>query len=497
MKYCKNCGMLLEDTHMNCIRCGRDVRDPKDYSLYPPEVEKKLESENQKTKKRGGIIAAIVVVMLLLAAIVAAILIRISSGQFAPAPVVGQDEPTKEAVTEVPETVEEEPIEDDSFSPELEINEEVSEEPVEPRAERGPIKDNIGHYFIVQNIFDDAGNVVFTAVYPEDLTVTDYSISYDINSTRYAQQISFVATDAENTVRFTYMSPQQLWYKDSETGKTRKNERDIQYYMSYLTYTDAKDYLELLLEQSYKSAKKIELLKEEDISPEKVAALSDFSSERTKALSGSIGDYAHIATDTVYAAMEATYSAKVYEYEITTAKKELLYCKFFVPVLANNLYYSSDSGNDRGTVTEWFIPCVASLECGNVDFYDQYVEAFDVFLANCVPSDVFFYTNNAYGQASEEAIKDEEERPAYTKDLLDAYSKKFATDKEIGDFNKSMKTFLTASSKVMNNNEVSVYVPSTVEVGFYDSVNHKLFVSSDMTEDPGTAYDILDGSVIE
>ena len=46
MKYCRKCGMLLEDTHLNCIRCGADVTKAENVSMYPIEVMVTLEQES-------------------------------------------------------------------------------------------------------------------------------------------------------------------------------------------------------------------------------------------------------------------------------------------------------------------------------------------------------------------------------------------------------------------------------------------------------------------
>ena len=50
MKYCRNCGTLLEDTHEHCIRCGIDVTIPENVSMYPIEVMETLEKEGYKPR---------------------------------------------------------------------------------------------------------------------------------------------------------------------------------------------------------------------------------------------------------------------------------------------------------------------------------------------------------------------------------------------------------------------------------------------------------------
>ena len=57
MKYCRKCGMLLEDTHVNCIRCGADVTLEENVSMYPIEVMETIEEENKRKKATGKIVA--------------------------------------------------------------------------------------------------------------------------------------------------------------------------------------------------------------------------------------------------------------------------------------------------------------------------------------------------------------------------------------------------------------------------------------------------------
>ena len=68
MKYCKNCGMLLEDTQEICMGCGFDVSDPENTSELPLEVAEKMESQKAMDKKKTTIVIAIVVVFILLIA---------------------------------------------------------------------------------------------------------------------------------------------------------------------------------------------------------------------------------------------------------------------------------------------------------------------------------------------------------------------------------------------------------------------------------------------
>ena len=70
MKYCRKCGMLLEDTHVNCIRCGADVTLEENVSMYPIEVMETIEEENKRKKATGKIIAMLIALVVVLVGLV-------------------------------------------------------------------------------------------------------------------------------------------------------------------------------------------------------------------------------------------------------------------------------------------------------------------------------------------------------------------------------------------------------------------------------------------
>ncbi len=47
MKYCKKCGMLLEDNMEICIGCGTDVTAKGTYSKYPVPMQEKIDLETK------------------------------------------------------------------------------------------------------------------------------------------------------------------------------------------------------------------------------------------------------------------------------------------------------------------------------------------------------------------------------------------------------------------------------------------------------------------
>ena len=111
---------------------------------------------------------------------------------------------------------------------------------------RRKVKDDAGEYYDLYEGTDDAGNVVFTALLPEDLSDRQCFNDYEIYSDRYPYSFMFEASTKANDVRFTYLSPKKLWFKQSDSGKSRTNEADVSHYMTYFQYDGAKSYLEPL-----------------------------------------------------------------------------------------------------------------------------------------------------------------------------------------------------------------------------------------------------------
>ena len=66
MKYCKKCGMLLEDNMEICIGCGTDVTDKKSYSRFPEPLQQQLESEKKENGKKVLALLAITLVFIVI-----------------------------------------------------------------------------------------------------------------------------------------------------------------------------------------------------------------------------------------------------------------------------------------------------------------------------------------------------------------------------------------------------------------------------------------------
>ncbi len=482
MKYCKICGTLLEDTHNTCIRCGADVTIPENVSMFPIEVMKTIEEENQRKKASGKIVAMIIALVVVLTGLVLFFLYGMKGRPITSAPET--DEATADVATGAAQVAETE--EEVTTAPE------PTQEPEATPAPTGKkVKDKKGVYYEYFTEKDDAGNVIFTTLLPEELKTRDFYKDYEGICDRYPFTINFTASNEENDVRFTYLSPRRLWYKVSSKGKTRSDERDITHYRSYFKYEDAKSYLEPLLKQSYPGAK-FELKEEYDVSEQTVKMLEDFSKARNDELFGDIGDYGYIGEGTSYAPMDYECSAKVYVYEITLSDKNMLFCKYYIPSMAHHLTYSNSEANDMGDLTEWYNFSIICYETGNEDDYEDYQDAFDIFVANALPTDLFMYLNESYSKDIIKAVSEEKEPEPLTKENLSKYAAEFTSAGKTDDFDtKVMEILRSAGGVRFKGNDITVYSGSKFKVGFYDKDSNKVFLGLEEDQYPGDSFEEL------
>lgn len=472
MKYCKKCGMLLEDTIDICIKCGTDVKNPDNVSKYPPGMAKKIEAEQKASKTRTSTLIGIIVVFLLLVVLV--IVFIINSSKITENTVIPEPVNTEENLTE-PEPKPAEPIS------------EVTK--VEEPKVKKSIKDDAGLYYNVATLTDAGGNVVFSGVYPEDFQVIAMDVDYTKYSDKFPGLVTFKVGDEEDTVHFTYLSPQQFWYRDSQTGDTRKNERDLFFYMSYLTYEGAEGYVNALLKSSYPDAKEIKLVEtvEKNAASERLSVLSK---EYTKMLSKDLGDYGHIAEDAVYAPMKSDYSAEEYRYEVTLKDKSMVFLDCYVPMIAGNLVYSSEQANDKGNLTEWITLGVYVFEAGNEDLYDDYLPLYKVFLDNTAINKTFYSIMDAYGKEIKLAISENREPEPLDESTLPKYGIDVA---ELSGLSAGFCDFTSEAfgEALFKSDNMSAYAPADIKAAYFNSEENKLFLSTDSVEYPGEPYEEL------
>lgn len=477
MKYCMNCGMLLEDSHEICIGCGADVTKEGSWSLYPIEMAKVIEKDKKEKKDKTLLIIAMVAVFILLVASISVFVIFNASRM--------EEEAVEQVATE--EVIEDEPEEPVEEAPELVVEEPVVEEPVVSDRE---IKDNDGRYYNVGELRDLAGNVVFTTVYPEDFNELAANINYGIYSTKYPESITYIVGNEDGNVQMTYMSPQHYWYRKSDKGKSRTNERDVYDYMQFLTYKGADGYIDALIKQSYTDIKGFKLIDKEEFSSNITSKLEEVSKDHTMELTGEIGDYAKVASDTVYAAMEAEFESYIYHYQATSRHGNTIYMDFYVPVIANKLGYASEEDADKGEITEWVIPQFVAFEAGNEELYNYYKDAFTMFIYNSKPTEEFLYLCKAYSDELEDDIAKGVESETLSGDKLQSLISGYQSGADLGRFGNGIASFINT-----NPNTCSVFDGDKVIIGgndskvaFFSEEKEKVFISPTEDEYPGSEY---------
>ncbi|MCR4684957.1 MAG: hypothetical protein K5649_05760 [Lachnospiraceae bacterium] len=477
MKYCKKCGMLLEDTVDICIGCGTDVTDPDNVSKYPPNMEKKIEAEKKQNKMNTTTIIAIIVVFVLLISLI--ILIVFMS------PRVGgrnsRDRLKAQTTEETPQTAEvtEEPAPEEVITEEEPVTEEVIDRNV---------KDEQGSYYVRSVLLDEGGNLIFTGLYPEDFVQTQLSVDYSFCSNRLPGYVTFIADDPENSVRFIYFSPQHFWNKVSDNRSSLKDGEDPLFQMTFGTYDDGKTYIEKLIKTSYPKAKKIEMVESWEAGDEIKEQLSEIAKAFKKQINTHV-DYAHLGEDTEYAPMNSEAKALFYRYEVLIEDKTTLFMQFYVPMIANNIVYSTESRNDHGTMIEWMCLGVYGMAAGNEDLYDDYQPAFQVFMDNCNVNQTFYHVLEQRCKDLEKTIQAEEEAEDVTAAKLGEYGKD--SDAELSDFDRMLYVFTTmrGGDKIFKLGDTIVNGPADTSVAFLNREKERVFISPAEDEFPGSGYE--------
>lgn len=487
MKYCRKCGMLLEDTQEICIGCGLDVSDPDNYSLYPIDMEVEIESAKEETKKKRVIVGAIILVFVLLVVLVVIFMTNSDAivGSLIPAGVASEASEDEEAEDGLE-------LEDDAAAvrkPEEMAEEEATRHIIPDNRE---VKDDMGSYYIYKTVSDDAGNEMFTTIYPEDMVNSEYTFDYTKYSDVFPALFSFVSYNEENTIRFSYMSPQHFWYMNATKGKSRTDEIDLDTYMTYLKYDGAQAYIEALLKNSYPGSKKIELVNTYDMDESIDEALNLLLKDHSRTLTGDIGDYARLGDTATYAAGESQCEAKIYEYNITAKNGDAIYCEFYVPVIANVFYYANDATAEQGSITEWYPLAVYGYESGNDELYDYYKEAFDVFINNTKMTKSFFKVNELYGDTIDSAIAVRGNDPdPLTEDMLTSYASELEGSISLEQFDSDVYAFLNsrdASLHTYEGDNHKITGSKDSAQCFFSEENQMVFITPDSVEYPGGDY---------
>lgn len=528
MKYCIKCGMLLEDTQTTCIGCGSDVSTEENYSLYPLEMAESIEQEKKQGKKRSGLIVVIIGVVVLLIALIGVLIWYVSTYQIdslaesVDSMASGEELYSDEDFSEYEDSEEDdfedeyedasEDLEEDEYydegaegglSADLDIPDSTESEAQSELVNAGgpkTVKIDKGSFYSQGSVQDAAGNTIFTTLYPEDFVNVSSGVDYDKYSLKYPESFTFVVSNEQNIVQFTYISAQHFWYRNSSKGKSRSNERDVFNYMTYYTYDGVKPYLEALINTSYKDIKKLEFVEKKTIDEGLDEKLKKFSDDITMELTGNIGDYASIGSDTEYAAMAAEHEACIYSYKATSRQDNIIYMDFYIPVVANTLSYSSAKENDKGEVVEWVVPCIIAFEAGNEELHNAYNDAFKTFIYNSKVTKEFFYDNYAYSQYVEGIIRDGDKPDALNSAKLKEYHEAYSDSTDIGKYNSGLYDFLTSAPSTCSVFEkedggAKYYTSGSNKIGYYDPSSNKFFTSIDDSEYPGESYQEMKATV--
>lgn len=373
MKYCKKCGMLLEDNMEICIGCGSDVTKKDTYTKYPEQMQEKIELEKKEAGKRNLAVLAIVlifVVMLLLIGIfVAQTYINESGKSFFPK------------------------ITADKSGDKNKENGDANENKPEKNRE---IKDELGAYYKIKTVEDEEGHKIMTAVFPEDLSNLDHSINLERESQIYPAIFSFVATNEDNTTQLTFTSPQHYQYiimTEGEIGPVDIQE-ELDGRISFYDFSTVEDYLMEIIKQAYPSAKKIEEMDSIDPSAEVSKKLDDiiksYEDGADKELAGLFG----LPETTKFTHNNTYKSDKILNYRILTKEDHAVSCKFYVPVFCERYDYKDDESGLAGQLSDTYILSVTSFEAGSDELYDWYENAFELFVDNIKLTDEFFALNS-------------------------------------------------------------------------------------------------------
>ena len=467
MKYCKKCGMLLEDNMEICIGCGNDVTVKGSTTKYPEAVEKQIELEKKEAgKKNMGVLAVILVFVVMLLMV----------GIFVSQMFINMTDEQREANRS-------------SFAQRL--MDSMTGGNNSDSKKKKEVKDDAGAYYKQMTVQDAAGHDVFYAVYPEDLSKIDHSIDYQRESQRYPAAFTFIATNEDNTTQLTYTSPQHYQYISMTTEGDITTD-DVQYALqggaSFYNFTSVENYLKEIIRQAYPSAKKIEDMGSEDVpaqvneSFEKV--VKTYEDAGTEGFSTLFG----LPATTEFKHNNTYKSNKFMDYRILTKEDHAVSCRFYVPVFCTVYDYSDDSAGIYGQVLDCYILTVSSFEAGSDELYDWYEDAFEMFVYNSKLYDDFFKLNDAYAKSVSDAIA-AGNVPTFLTD--DKAGEMYSGAGETGKLSKAIEDFM--GSHAGEGTEFSaeghtIHTPKDIKLVYINPDKDLIYVSPDETDYPGSEF---------
>lgn len=468
MKYCKKCGMLLEDNMERCIGCGTDVTDKKSYSRFPEPVQQQLEIEK---KERGKKALALVAITLVFIAILLMVGIYLSQTYM----LMGDED------GEGPGT---------GMFTQMLMNSKKNDKQdagADSEKKNRQVKDENGSYYKYTTLKDEDGNELFTAVYPEDLTNVEVSVDCSRNSQKFPAVFSFVATNDDNTTQLTFTSPQHYQYIEGIGFEPSEIQENVGGCISFYEFTDVESYLKEIIKQAYPTAKKIEALDEasEEVSSEKLDKLvEEYDVEKTDNLADLFG----LPEGTSFKHTDTYKSDKVLGYRILTKEDHAVTCRFYVPVFCVNYEFDNPELEMNGRVSDCYILTVSSFEAGSDELYDSYENAFSLFINNYRLSDAFLGGVDKYVSNINESLKKLEAPKILSEKEFGALLK---DSPKAGKFTQAVGDFLSAgkdAAKTFKADKYTVNTGDSVVLVYYNPEKELLFTSGDDSEYPGDDY---------
>ena len=376
MKYCKKCGMLLEDNMERCIGCGTDVTEKDSYSKYPEQVQEQIANEKKEAGKRNLAVIAIVLIF---------VVILLMVGIFA-ARLYSQGMASENGLAKM-------------------LQNDGNKKPAAEEKKDRPVKDDEGAYYKYVTVKDNADHDIFTAVYPEDLSTLTHSVDYTWDSQVFPAVFSFVATNDENTAQLTYRSPQHYQYIKGTAETDVDVQANVMKCISFYDFKTVEDYIKEMVKQAYPSSKKIEELGSEDVSPAVTAAfdklVKDYEDKADKELPVLFG----LSDSTRFTHKETYKSVKVMDYRILTKEDHAVSCRFYVPVFCEEYDFDDPEQEFSGSLSDCYILAFASYEAGSDELYDWYEDAFDMFVNNSFLTEDFYKGIAGYSDSIRESVK--------------------------------------------------------------------------------------------
>ena len=391
MKYCKKCGMLLEDTMERCIGCGSDVTEKESYTKYPEPMQEKIDLEKKEEGKRNLAILAIIlifVVILLLVGIFVAQMYINGIGQ------EGEEGSAKSFFAQ-------------RLKDSIDNDNSNAEAPAKPEKKR-EVKDDEGSYYKIASVKDDEDHEIFSSIYPEDFGTIEQSLDDTRESQRYPVVFSFVATNDDNTTQLTYTSPQHYQYITMQGGDI--GPADIQSALdgqiSFYDFSTVETYMQEIIKQAYPSAKKINELEETDADATVSEELDKIVKSYEDGAEDELAELFGLPETTKFTHNSTYKSDKIMNYRILTKEDHAVSCKFYVPVFCVRYDYEDEESELQGQLSDCYILAVASFEAGSDELYDLYNDAFELFVNNVKLGESFFSRNECRLNKDIEAFLD-------------------------------------------------------------------------------------------